>query len=322
MTKYLRKYIDNFSNYNRERAFYAILTTLLVFAGSFTICAQKRSQSYENYIKRYKKIAVEQQKKHGIPASITLAQGLLESGAGQSRLANEANNHFGIKCGSEWNGKTIKHKAERGNECFRKYKKVEDSYEDHSKFLKRKRYASLFKLKITDYKNWAKGLRKCGYATDPKYPDKLISIIERYELHRFDSDKGKKDEESVSGEDMFFSEGDVMVHAVHKLGKLRFVRAKSGDTYESIAKEFNIKKKKLLSFNDVKKEQALDLGAIIYLQEKNKKYQGKSKTYVVQEGETLYSISQKLGIRLNNLRKMNKKKENDIIKPGETLKIK
>ncbi len=313
--KYLRKYIDIFSINNQERVFNVFLMVLLFCAINMSVEAQNRSQTYENYIKKYKEIAIKQQKKHGIPASITLAQGLLESAAGQSRLAQEANNHFGIKCGNEWGGKTIKHKAEKGKECFRKYKKVEDSFDDHSKFLKRKRYESLFKLKSTDYKNWAKGLRKCGYATDPKYPEKLISLIERYELYRYDSDKGKHKNYDKE-------EGDVKSHMVYRQGKLLYIKAYDGDTYAMLAKKYGIKKKDLLSYNDVKEEHPLQSGAIVYLQEKNKKYSGESKEYMVQRGETLYSISQKLGIKLKQLCKMNKKKDDDIIKPGETLKIK
>ena len=313
--KYLRKYIDIFSINNQERVFNVFLMVLLFCAINMSVEAQNRSQTYENYIKKYKDIAIKQQKKHGIPASITLAQGLLESAAGQSRLAQEANNHFGIKCGNEWGGKTIKHKAEKGKECFRKYKKVEDSFDDHSKFLKRKRYESLFKLKSTDYKNWAKGLRKCGYATDPKYPEKLISLIERYELYRYDSDKGKH-------KNYDREEGDVKSHMVYRQGKLLYIKAYDGDTYAMLAKKYGIKKKDLLSYNDVKEEHPLQSGAIVYLQEKNKKYSGESKEYMVQRGETLYSISQKLGIKLKQLCKMNKKKEKDMIKPGETLKIK
>lgn len=311
----MRKYIDIFSKNNQERVFNRFLVVLLFCTMNFTIEAQNRSQSYDNYIKKYKDIAIEQQKKHGIPASITLAQGLLESAAGQSRLAQEANNHFGIKCGNDWGGKTIKHKAERGNECFRKYKKVEESFEDHSKFLKRKRYESLFKLKSTDYKNWAKGLRKCGYATDPKYPEKLISLIERYELYRYDSKKGKR-------KNTDWVEDDVRSHIVYRQGDLLYIKAYDGDTYAMLAKKYGLKEKDLLRYNDVKEEQPLQVGAIVYLQEKNKKYSGDSKEYVVQRGETLYSISQKLGIKLKQLCKMNKKKDNDIIKPGETLKIK
>lgn len=313
--KYMRKYIDIFSKNNQESVLNVILAILLVCVVNISIEAQNRSRAYENYIKKYKDIAIEQQKKHGVPASITLAQGLLESAAGQSRLAQEANNHFGIKCGNEWGGKTIKHDAETGKECFRKYKDVEDSYEDHSKFLKRKRYESLFKLKSTDYKNWAKGLRRCGYATDPKYPEKLISLIERYELYRYDSEKCKQKKTDLIEE-------DIKSHIVYRQGNLLYIRVLDGDTYAMIAKEYGIKKKDLLRYNDVKEEVSLQTGAIVYLQEKNKKYSGESKEYVVQKGETLYSISQKLGIRLKQLCKMNKKKEKDMIKPGETLKIK
>ena len=311
----MRKYIDIFSKNNQESVLNVILAILLVCVVNISIEAQNRSRAYENYIKKYKDIAIEQQKKHGVPASITLAQGLLESAAGQSRLAQEANNHFGIKCGNGWGGKTIKHDAETGKEGFRKYKDVEDSYEDHSKFLKRKRYESLFKLKSTDYKNWAKGLRRCGYATDPKYPEKLISLIERYELYRYDSEKGKQKKTDLIEE-------DIKSHIVYRQGNLLYIRVLDGDTYAMIAKEYGIKKKDLLRYNDVKEEVSLQTGAIVYLQEKNKKYSGESKEYVVQKGETLYSISQKLGIRLKQLCKMNKKKEKDMIKPGETLKIK
>ena len=138
------------------------------------------------YISYFKTVAINEMHLYGIPASITLAQGILESGSGKGRLARQANNHFGIKCHT-WNGDKIYHDDDEAQECFRKYKDPNTSYRDHSEFLaNRKRYSGLFKLKITDYKGWAKGLRKAGYATDPKYPKKLISLIERYELHKFD----------------------------------------------------------------------------------------------------------------------------------------
>ena len=140
------------------------------------------NETYLKYIEKYKKIALEQEKVHKIPACITLAQGLLESGAGQSELAVKANNHFGIKCHKEWTGATYSHDDETRDECFRKYHFAKESYEDHSKFLLRPRYASLFELSITDYKGWAHGLRRCGYATDPTYAAKLIKLIEDYGL--------------------------------------------------------------------------------------------------------------------------------------------
>ena len=151
--------------------------------------AQRRNSRYNEYIKQYAPIAVEQMKLHKIPASITLAQGLLESGAGQSQLARKSNNHFGIKCHNTWKGRRVYHDDDARGECFRAYRNPRDSYEDHSKFLKSgARYAFLFKLKITDYKGWARGLKKAGYATDPSYANRLITIIEDYELYKYDNE--------------------------------------------------------------------------------------------------------------------------------------
>lgn len=155
--------------------------------------SQRKLTSYQKYISKYSDLAIQHQKKYRIPASITLAQGLLESGAGQSDLARRSNNHFGIKCHSDWRGGRVYHDDDLRGECFRKYKRVEDSYDDHSRFLaERSRYERLFKLNIKDYKGWAKGLQKCGYATDRAYANKLIKVIEDYELYRFDSGKRKR----------------------------------------------------------------------------------------------------------------------------------
>ena len=293
---------------NCKRAFYALLAIILLSTACFNANAQ--ADAYNRYIKQYKDIAIKHQKKYGIPASITLAQGLLESSAGRSRLAREANNHFGIKCGSGWKGKTIKHKAERGKECFRKYKNAEESYEDHSRFLKRDRYKPLFKLKTSDYKGWARTLRKCGYATDKKYPDKLISLIERYKLYQYDG--GKLDKNRTE-----YKNG----REVHKLGKMKYVTACAGDTYESLAKELGIKKKKLLSFNDAENDAAIDEGDRIFITKKEKKFPGKEKTCIVEGNETLHDISQRYGIQLKSLLKMNKLKDSDTIKTGDILKI-
>ena len=145
--------------------------------------AQSRNPKYEAYIEEYSKFAIQCQNEYHIPASITLAQGILESGAGESSLAKNCNNHFGIKCGSDWYGRSTRHDDDRPNECFRCYKSAKESYDDHAKFLQRQRYAFLFDYKITDYKSWANGLRQAGYATDPKYPQKLINIIETYKLY-------------------------------------------------------------------------------------------------------------------------------------------
>jgi flagellum-specific peptidoglycan hydrolase FlgJ len=177
---------------------------LLVFLVTFTSChthrkalrrqeaqraAQKSSErkyTTQDYIAIYKDVAIRQAHKYGIPASIILAQGILESNNGNSELARNANNHFGIKCTNEWNGKTYRVDDDKPNECFRRYPTVDASYKDHSEFLKRSRYAGLFYLRKTDYKGWAKGLKKAGYATNPKYPELLINLIERYDLDKYD----------------------------------------------------------------------------------------------------------------------------------------
>ena len=171
-----------------KRIFRLTAIIAFLFISITTVQAQRRNARYNEYIKQYAPLAVEQMQRHKIPASITLAQGLLESGAGYSELARKSNNHFGIKCGGNWRGRTVRHDDDARNECFRAYRNPKDSYEDHSDFLKRgARYAFLFKLKITDYKGWARGLKKAGYATDPSYANRLITIIEDYELYKYDS---------------------------------------------------------------------------------------------------------------------------------------
>lgn len=186
--KYFYKYSDNFFNIKSVRVVYVLVLMMLCSVSG----VNAQEDAYREYIKTYKGIAVKHQKKYGIPASITLAQGLLESDAGRSRLARKANNHFGIKCGNDWRGRKIKHNDDKKRECFRRYKRAKHSYEDHAKFLMKQRYAPLFRLDITDYKGWAKTLKRCGYATDPNYPEKLIKIIEKYELYKYDKPGRKK----------------------------------------------------------------------------------------------------------------------------------
>ena len=164
-----------------------VAALMLLVAAILPAAGQALSSDYLIYIEQYKATAVRQQQEYGIPASITLAQGLLESGAGNSTLATEGNNHFGIKCHNTWKGEGIYHDDDEKNECFRKYDSAEESFEDHARFLKKKRYAPLFQLNVTDYKGWAKGLKQCGYATDPTYASKLINIIEVYGLSAYDT---------------------------------------------------------------------------------------------------------------------------------------
>ena len=274
---------------------------LILIISCLTLQAQTRNKQYENYIKKYRELAVEEMKKYHIPASITLAQGLLESGAGQSTLARKSNNHFGIKCGGDWTGKTVSHDDDARGECFRAYKHPKESYEDHSKFLAgRSRYASLFKLKITDYKGWARGLKKAGYATNPRYADQLIGIIELYELHKYDEKNYLK-----------WIKKNPNPHQTYIANDLLYIVVRAGDSWKSISKEFDISQKKLRKYNDLYKGYALQVGDILYLEKKNKKADKEHIVHVLRAGESMYSISQKYGIRLKNLYKMNKMDADD-----------
>ena len=274
---------------------------LILIISCLTLQAQTRNKQYEDYIKKYRELAVEEMKKYHIPASITLAQGLLESGAGQSTLARKSNNHFGIKCGSDWRGKTVSHDDDARGECFRAYKHPKESYEDHSKFLAgRSRYASLFKLKITDYKGWARGLKKAGYATNPRYADQLIGIIELYELHKYDEKNYLK-----------WIKKNPHPHQTYIANDLLYIVVRAGDSWKSISKEFDISQKKLRKYNDLYKGYALQVGDILYLEKKNKKADKEHIVHVLRAGESMYSVSQKYGIRLKNLYKMNKMDADD-----------
>ena len=274
---------------------------LILIISCLTLQAQTRNKQYEDYIKKYRELAVEEMKKYHIPASITLAQGLLESGAGQSTLARKSNNHFGIKCGSDWRGKTVSHDDDARGECFRAYKHPKESYEDHSKFLAgRSRYASLFKLKITDYKGWARGLKKAGYATNPRYADQLIGIIELYELHKYDEKNYLK-----------WIKKNPNPHQTYIANDLLYIVVRAGDSWKSISKEFDISQKKLRKYNDLYKGYALQVGDILYLEKKNRKADKEHIVHVLRAGESMYSISQKYGIRLKNLYKMNKMNADD-----------
>ena len=278
-----------------------LILSLLTITLCLAIQAQPRNKQYESYIKKYRELAVEEMKKYHIPASITLAQGLLESGAGKSELARKSNNHFGIKCGGDWRGKTVSHDDDARGECFRAYKHPKDSYEDHSKFLVgRPRYASLFKLKITDYKGWARGLKKAGYATSPRYADQLIGIIELYELYKYDEKNYLK-----------WLKKNPNPHQTYIANDLLYIVVRAGDSWKSISQEFDISQKKLRKYNDLYKGYALQVGDILYLEQKNKRADEDHIVHVLRAGESMYSIAQKYGIRLKNLYKLNKMHEDD-----------
>lgn len=274
------------------------LFLFMLLCVTLAVSGQRRNQAYEDYIEKYRKIAVEEMERYHIPASITLAQGLLESGAGRSTLARKSNNHFGIKCGGSWEGRTVRHDDDARNECFRAYKHARESYEDHSKFLRTgARYAFLFRLKITDYKGWARGLKKAGYATDPRYADRLIGIIELYELDKYDKKGGLK-----------WAEEFPNPHQPYLANELLYVIARKGDTFKSLSKELGISKKKIRKYNELPKDYQFQGGEIVYLEEKRRRATKDHIFYTVRPGDSMYSISQKYGIRLSRLYKMNKMK--------------
>ncbi len=291
-----------------KRGFFLLLLSCVVAM----LPAQRRNQAYEDYIKKYRKIAVEEMERYHIPASITLAQGLLESGAGRSTLARKSNNHFGIKCGSRWEGRTVRHDDDARNECFRAYKHPRDSYEDHSKFLRTgARYAFLFRLKITDYKGWARGLKKAGYATDPRYADRLIDIIELYDLDKYDRKGGLK-----------WAEEFPDPHQPYLANELLYIVARRGDTFESLSKEMGISKKKIRKYNELPKDYKFQGGEIVYLEKKRSRATKDHICYTVRPGDSMYSISQKFGIRLSRLYKMNNMKpESPAPNVGEILRL-
>lgn len=294
----------------------AIAAAMFFSVAGFSDSTKERAEAY---ISQYSSLAVEEMCRSGIPASITLAQGLLESGYGRSTLATKANNHFGIKCHSDWKGETVYHDDDAKGECFRKYPQVLDSYRDHSDFLRYKsRYASLFELEMTDYKAWAHGLKKAGYATDPKYAYKLIGIIETYKLNRFDvlnaEEKELVPETPLQLEQPVKFEGSgrhgtfavSLAREVLQINGTAFIYARRYETYESIAKLYDLFPKELAAFNDSKDpHRTLEGGEIVYLQPKaNKAVKGLDK-HICEEGETLYDISRKFAVKLSSLMKMN-----------------
>ncbi len=280
----------------------------------------QRKYTTEEYIQTYKSIAIDKMKEYKIPASITLAQGILESGSGNSNLARKANNHFGIKCHKGWTGRTFYMDDDEKNECFRSYKKAEESYHDHSLFLtQRGRYSDLFKLKITDYKGWAKGLSKAGYATNPRYPELLIRIIERYDLAAYDKEalSGKSSREKKPIEtkvkvtetppkhsDFKVVDKSEQGRFIHENNGVKLIFAKSGDDINSLAKELHMYSWQFYKYNDLPKNASIKEGQLVYVQKKKRK----SKTHhyhALQSGETLWDVSQLYGVKLKRIYKMN-----------------
>jgi len=297
-----------------------LLTGILILAFQLPGFSQKKI-TVEEYIDKYQDLAIEEMKKHHIPASIKMAQAILESGSGNSELAVNANNHFGIKCHREWTGKTYHKDDDAKDECFRKYKSAEDSYLDHSHFLtSRDRYKPLFDLEITDYKGWAYGLKQAGYATNPRYPDLLIRIIEENGLARLDAGRrsshgtrnpepGTRNISGIGGNNrMVFLNNDV-----------RFILARPGDDLKRIGKEFGLSASSLKKYNDFSGKVPLTPGSKVYLEKKKTRHQ--QKKHQVKTGETLHAISQDYGIRLKPLSRRNGLKPDEVLVPGNIIRL-
>jgi LysM repeat protein len=309
---------------------------ILTFSTSFLSLANEpvKKLTQSDYVGQWKNVAIEQMRIHRIPASITLAQGILESANGNSPLATEANNHFGIKC-HDWQGEKVYFDDDQAQECFRKYPNAGDSYKDHSLFLTSKqRYSELFKLPVDDYKSWANGLRTAGYATSPKYAISLIELIERLKLDQYD------DHNLVNGNELLAKEikngtanqktslvidESAAIYESHTVkthkNNVNYIVARKGDTYYKISKEFQISMWQLYKYNDFgPKKELLEIGDIVYLEPKRARATEKGAVYIAKTDISLIAISQQEGIKLSSLMKMNElSSENAIVSKGQKI---
>jgi len=286
-----------------KKLLYILSLIVLSVNVAFAQPAERRTSRSE-YIAQYKDDAIREMHQSGVPASITLAQGILESGDGNSPLAMYANNHFGIKCHKGWAGETMRIDDDKKNECFRKYENAYESFRDHSKFLStRGRYEFLFKLKVTDYKGWAKGLRKAGYATNPKYANLLIKIIEQNNLSQYDN-FGKvpprKPSKNKTSKTLASSK---QARTVRLHNNVKYIVVKKGDSFYRIAHDFDMDLRQIYKYNDLNKGAVLKTGEIIYIHPKKNK--AVEEYHTVKKGDTMRSISQTYGIKLKQLYKKN-----------------
>ena len=328
-----------------RKAISALLLAVIVCA---TAAAQKRARmTREEYIDRYKRIAVAHMERYGIPASITMAQGILESDCGNSTLSLSSNNHFGIKCKRNWTGERVYHDDDERGECFRKYPDVESSYADHAEFLdSQSRYDSLFAYSPTDYRSWARGLKAAGYATAPDYAERLIRIIEESRLYLLDSDDGLRlyASQTSGREETWFADNSsvgsvaetdridpddyrVTINArqgynIYRSNGLFYVTAKEGDTYASIGSIFRLSAKNLRRFNDRRAGDEPAKGEVVFIQKKRRQWDGNMHFHVALEGETLRSVAQSCGVQLRSLARMNRLKPDSPISKGDRLRIK
>jgi len=314
---------------------YRIILSILFSLASLTLAAQRIS--VEEYIDQFKEIAISEMKRTGVPASITLAQGILETENGNSELVKKSNNHFGIKCKNTWTGETVTHDDDANGECFRAYTNAAESYRDHSDFLKaNKRYSALFNLDPADYAGWARGLKKAGYATNPRYPELLVKYIEEYSLQQYtllalnrlpETDIAKtEDNKTVAPVELAVedpvAENDIAVAAndpdkVISINKTKCVFSKKGTSLLVIASKNKISLSKLMEFNDMEEEGLLGKDQLIYVEKKSKA--GEKEFYIVQPGETLYDVSQKNAVQLKYLLEYNNLKADSKLNPKTKL---
>ena len=300
------------------------ILTLLFLTVCLLLQAQRTNQAFWSYIDKYKDWAIEQMHEYRIPASITLAQGLLESNAGRSRLATEANNHFGLKVRGSWTGPYIIQSDDRPNDRFRKYKSARESYVDHSKFLQQKRYQGLYQLGRTDYKGWARGLKAAGYATNPAYAESLIRVIEMYNLQQFDTGKYRSQKPATTATQTNSVDEFWQRHKIYLNNKNHFIIVEIGDDMATISKKTGLSLHKLYKYNDLPRDYAPTEGDLIYLKNKRKcasKEFKKNPIHIVEPNQSLFDIAQLYGIRLESLCKLNEWDEPHAVQVGEILRI-
>lgn len=275
-----------------------LLSSLILFA--FAAFSTAQNSVYQQYVARYHTMAVDQMKRYGVPASITLAQGLLESNAGRSMLAVKANNHFGIKVGGDWTGPYVVKSDDRPDDRFRKYRSVEESYEDHSLFLRRPRYAALYDLEPTDYVGWARGLKAAGYATNPSYAQLLINIIEQHNLMQYDRLQGAHGGYGMPDEDI--------LNRVRLCNDVVYVVVRQGETFSDIAKAANIRESRLRGYNEVDRHYRLKAGDRVFLNRKKShvEHSLRGTTHRIMAGQSMYDIAQMYGIKVEKLYKWNR----------------
>jgi LysM repeat protein len=300
-----------------------------------TLTLQAQREKAEAYINTYKELAIAEMIRTGVPAAIKLAQGILESQAGESDLAKTSNNHFGIKCKTEWTGARTYHDDDEKGECFRVYQTVEESYRDHSDFLKnRPYYAALFKLNPTDYEAWANGLKQAGYATSPTYPQQLLKVINDYNLQQYSLDALNRSQKStgssisinmpslgnaipITNRQPQLTKNSAFPDGIFIINHSRVVYATKGNSLQMLAKQYDIALSKLLDYNELTEPITLETDCLIYLEKKLKK--GTNEYHIVCFGETLYDICQLEGVRLETLLDYNNRQKNDPLSAGEKI---